>query len=462
MKDMRSRWNLVVVLLVSALCWGSAVHAAPLGLEQTVLTPPSSTAGESFGWSTSLSADGQTALVGALGQQKAYVWVRNGGSWVLEAELFPTGAQGNQFGFQVALSPDGKVALVTDLNEPCHPPFLLHTCGAVYAFARKNGEWTQEAQILPPYYYDFLVLFGAALALSADGSTALISRPADTSCAAQHCRGEVYAYSRSADGTWSPAGIFGSSDPLTRWLGGALALSYDGNTAIAGAQSTDCPGVGRDCGAAYVFIRSGGTWTEQAKLSSSTPQREYFGRSVGLSADGTVALIGAADASILTATQLGAVYAFAGGGSSWSELQKIEGGPSRLGFGTALALSGNGRAALVGALPACGLIANCKEGVHRIEIQGSAWSSPQELLSSPPGDLSRNGLALSNDGSTGLVGAPGTDCSAGMSCGSVYVLSLLPALAPGIPTASSLGLALLALLLAMSGAWRLARQRQTP
>lgn len=460
MKSMRSRWNLFTVLPALAFCLAFCLE--PAVCAQTVLTAPSPAAAESFGFSTSVSADGQTALVGALGRQKAYVWVRNGGNWVLEDELFPTGAQGDQFGFNVALSADGNVALVTDLNEPCHPVFLLHSCGAVYAFARKNGGWTQEAQIFPPYYYDFLVLFGADLALSADGSTALISRPADTSCPAQHCRGEVYAYSRSAGGIWSPAGIFGSSDPLTKWLGGALALSYDGNTAIAGAQSTDCPGVGRDCGAAYVFTRSGGTWTEQAKLSSSTPQREYFGRSVGLSADGTVALVGAADSSILTASQLGAVYVFTGGGSSWTEVQKIEGGPSRLGFGTALALSGNGRSALVGALPSCFAAASCPEGIHRIEIQGSVWSPPQQVLSAPAGDLSRLGLALSSDGSTGLVGAPGTDCAAGMSCGSVYVLSFLTALAPGIPTVSSLGLVLLVLLLAASGAWRLARQRRAP
>ncbi|HEV2851549.1 MAG TPA: FG-GAP repeat protein [Thermoanaerobaculia bacterium] len=378
----------------------------------------------------------------------------------MEAELLPIGAEGNQFGGWVALSSDGRVALVTDLDESCHPPFLLQKCGAVYAFARTNGVWTQEAKILPPYFSDFVSAFGVALALSADGSTAVVGRPSDTVCFPEPCRGEVFVYSRNA-GTWSLTDVLKSSDTLTRSLGSAVALSQDGNTVLAGAPSTDCPGIGRDCGAAYVFVRGGATWTEQAKLSASTPQRDYFGRAVGLSADGTVALIGAADASTLGGNQLGSVYAFIRGGSSWTESQKIVGGPSRPGFGVSLALSGNGRAALIGALPAsCANIAGC-DRVHRIEIQGSAWSTPQELLSFAPGDLSRYGLALSSNGSTGLVGAPGTDCPAGMSCGVVHVLGFLPTLEPGIPTASHLGLVLLALLLAASGARLLARRRRS-
>lgn len=458
MKGMRSRWNLVLVLVVPALFLGATLRAEPLGFEQTLLSPPSPGNRALFGQSTSLSADGQTALVGAPGEEKAYVWVRNGGSWVLEAELLPTGAQGTQFGVQVALSPDGRVALVTDIDEPCHPFFFLHSCGAVYAFARKNGGWTQEAQILPPYYFDFFVIFGAALALSGDGSTAVIGRPTETSCPAPQCRGEAFIYSRSAEGVWSLADTLTSSDPLARKLGWAVALSLDGNTLLAGAPSSDCPGVGRDCGAVYAYVRSGGTWTEQAKLTASTPQKDNFGLSVDLSGDGTAALIGATDAVILGGTQFGSVYAFVRGGDSWTELQKI-GGPA--GFGGTLALSGNGRAALIGTLPAsCGIGESC-ERVYRTEIQGSAWAPPQELLSFARGDLSRFGLALSNDGSTGLVGAPGTDCSAGMSCGAAYVLSFLPALAPGIPTVSSLGLALLVLLLAASGAWMLTRSRRS-
>lgn len=458
MASMRSRWNLAVVLLVSALCLGSALRAEPLGFEQTVLTPPSSPGFEAFGQATSLSSDGQTALVGAPGQKKAYVWVRSGGSWVLEAELFPTGAQGTQFGVQVALSPDGMVALVTDIDEPCHPFFFLHSCGAVYAFARKNGGWVQEAQILPPYHFDFFVVFGSALALSGDGSTAAIGRRTETSCPAPQCRGEVFIYSRSAEGVWSLEDDLTSPDPLTRQLGATVALSHDGNTLLAGAPSSDCPGVGRDCGAVHVYIRSGGTWTEQARLTASTPQKDNFGLSLDLSGDGTAALIGATDAVITGGTQFGSVYAFVRGGSSWTELQKI-GGPA--GFGGTLVLSGNGRAALIGTLPAsCGASPGCQR-VHRTEIQGGAWSPPQELLSFGPGDLRRYGLALSNDGSTGLVGVPGADCAAGMSCGAVYVLSFLPAAAPGIPAVSHLGLTLLALLLAASGAGVIARRRRS-
>ncbi|EPY00121.1 FG-GAP repeat protein, partial [Magnetospirillum fulvum] len=80
--------------------------------------------------------------------------------------------------------------------------------------------------------------------------------------------GALYVFTRSG-GTWTQASKLTASDKAAGDnFGSSVSLSSDGNTAVVGASGAD-PGGISNAGAAYVFTRSGGTWTQQAKLTAS-------------------------------------------------------------------------------------------------------------------------------------------------------------------------------------------------
>ncbi len=121
--------------------------------------------------------------------------------------------------------------------------------------------------------------FGASVALSADGSTALIGAPSD-----DFGVGAAWVFTRTGS-TWSQQGnkLTGAEERGDGEFGTAVALSADGNTALIGGIGDD-----KDTGAVWVFTRSGSTWSQQGeKLVGSSPEEEgRFGQSVALSGEG--------------------------------------------------------------------------------------------------------------------------------------------------------------------------------
>ena len=131
--------------------------------------------GDAFGIAVSLSADGNTALVGAYFRNNqagaAYVFARSGTTWGQQQELTAAdGAPGDAFGVAVALSADGNTALVGAECDNC--------TGAAYVFARTGATWTQQAE-LTAADDNTSDLFGRLAALSTDGDTALIGADGD-------------------------------------------------------------------------------------------------------------------------------------------------------------------------------------------------------------------------------------------------------------------------------------------
>jgi hypothetical protein len=456
---MQFRWKIVSrpcqsIAAVLLAVFGVAAGAQAQAVSSTVIQVPGSSL---FGRAISLSADGQTALVGSLNQGRAYIFVRDGGAWVEEARLPAPGPGGEGFGRVVALSADGLVALVANPEELACPN-SLYPCGAVYIYVRTGGTWTQQVRLVPPHFFDFEFNFGTALALSADGSTVLVGRPADD-CVRQLCRGVVFAYERQA-GTWNLVDTLLASNPSVESFGMDISMSPDASTVLIGAPSTNCA-AGNDCGEAYVFTRGGGAWSEQARLTALDPgPGALFGSSVGLAADGLTALIKSPQTGQSPGTSPGSVYAFARSGGTWIETQKITGGFSGVEFGRSLDLAPDGQSALVGAFRTdCAAGANCG-AVYRLARKGGVWGSPLSLTSFPAGALGGYAVALSEDGAVGLVGAPGTSCGDLPGCGAVYVFEgLLGALE--VPTLGEAGLVLLALLLA-AGGWVALRRRPRP
>jgi len=137
-------------------------------------------------------------------------------------------------------------------------------------------------------------------------------------------------------------------------FGDSVSLSADGNTALIGAPGPDISGKYNQ-GAAYVFVRNGGAWSQQIKLTAGDPATdELFGHAVSLGADGNTALIGASDATVDGKPGQGVAYVFIRKGlspPSWSQQNKLvaSDGAAFAGFGGSVALNAEGNTALIAA-----------------------------------------------------------------------------------------------------------------
>ncbi len=322
------------------------------------------------------------------------------------------------FGHSVALSADGNTAIVgapTDHAED----------GAAWVFTRPDGVWSQQAVELSGGDAESGIgRFGAAVALSADGDTALVGAPGNH---AHH--GAAWVFGRSGS-SWTQPGGEVTGGPEVQGAGGfgcSVALSADGETALIGAR-LDATG-----GAAWVFTREGSTWEQQGrKLTGGGELGEgRFGDSVALSAFGNTALIGGPT----DAEGVGAAWVFTRGPDTIWEQQgsKLTGGDV-LGegrFGSSVALSGDGELALIGAPR------DAQAGAVRLFARsGTTWTQQGSKLESPsePTVKDRFGasVALSSAGASALVGAPATRQSSGAVW--AYGNPTLPA-----PTVSNVG-----------------------
>lgn len=156
--------------------------------------------------------------------------------------------------------------------------------------------------------------FGSAVALSVDGHTVLIgAHDQSDSGTSTRANGAAYVYAWSGTSFIQQAKLLASDPMQDANFGSSVALSTDGNTAIVGAANHTEGGL-KSSGTAYVYARSGTTWTEQKKLlASDKASMEWFGFRVALTPDGHTAFITALEDSDPTgmATRAnGAVYIF--------------------------------------------------------------------------------------------------------------------------------------------------------
>jgi hypothetical protein len=225
---------------------------------------------------TSLSQDGNTAIVGGPGDSNngaAWVYTRSPSGWSQQGAKL-TGDAGSLFGGSVALSADGNIALVGE-------PDYNSQSGAVAVFGRSGGVWTLQNALIGNGA-GAAAQQGAAVALSADGRTALVGGLA---------AGAAWVFIRTGANSWFQQGdkLVGSGAIGLPEQGFSVALSADGNTAIVGGPQDNSL-----IGAAWVFTRSGAAWTQLgAKLvgaGNSGGARE--GHAVALSGDGQTAILG--------------------------------------------------------------------------------------------------------------------------------------------------------------------------
>ena len=214
-----------------------------------------------FGTSVALSANGDTALVGgsddadSLGA--AWVFFRSGTSWLKQSKLVSAGAEGQpSIGYSVALSADGSTALLGGPGD-------ADLRGAAWVFTRSNGDWSQEGDKLEVPAATGESAVGYAVSLSADGSTALLGGPYDNALV-----GGAWVFTRAGE-TWSQQGgeLTGSGETGQGFFGVSVSLAGDGGTALIGADADD------SAGAVFTFARSAAPGASRARRSPATAQR---------------------------------------------------------------------------------------------------------------------------------------------------------------------------------------------
>jgi hypothetical protein len=403
----RSLSAAAAVLLVGLALTPTARSTGPALTQQGAKLQGAEAIGKAeAGLSVALSADGNTALVGAPGDNgfkgAAFVFTRAGGTWSQQGpKLLGGGGEGNsRFGTSVALSADGNTALIGGIGDAGGD-------GAVWAFTRSGSTWSQQGTKLTAAGEAEGGELGTSASLSADGNTALVGSYRGTGS------GASWVFVRS-EGSWTQqAGpLIGGGE-----LGKGVALSADGDTALIGA-----PLFASEKGSANVYTRSGASWGKQGSSFSvyctascggsegtGAVGAAELGSGVALSADGDTALIGGRT----DASSEGAAWVFVRSGEAWSQqgtkLAVAERPDGEL--GESVALSADGNTALLGAFADRG-----KQGSAFVFARAAgAWSQREELTGSEGLGQSLFGasVALSAEATTALVGGPGDGAEVG-------------------------------------------------
>jgi hypothetical protein len=326
--------------------------------------------------------------------------------------------------------------------------------GAVYVFVRSGTTWTQQAY-LKASNADVLDTFGAAVAIDLDTvvvgamgedslATGVNPGPAAEADDGAEEAGAVYVFVRSGT-TWTQQAYVKASntDSMDRF-GSSVAIQ--GDTMVVGAVFEDSAATGanpgaaaedddgaENAGAAYVFVRSGGVWAQQAYLkASNTGAGDGFGASVALSGDtlvagahgedgnGTGPNPGPAAEADDSSDGAGAAYVFVRSGTTWAQQAYLKASNTGAGdfFGVAVAASGDTivvgapgeRSGFSGVEPGPAAEADDSlpsSGAAYVFVRsGTTWSQDAYVKASNPGTSNQFGYAVALEGELIVVGSP--------------------------------------------------------
>jgi FG-GAP repeat len=328
------------------------------------------------------SADNSSMSAGA-----AYVFVRSGASWRQQAYLKASNAQaGDRFGYSVAISGDTIVvgAQAEDSSQTtitngsaASADNSAGSSGAAYVFVRNGSNWSEQAY-LKAGNADAEDAFGTSVAVNGDtivvgapreasNQTAITNGGAGSADNSLAQAGAAYVFVRSGT-SWSQQAYLKASNTKAEAVFG-VSVAISGDTIVVGApdeassQTTVSNGSGASAdssapfaGAAYVFVRGGNNWSQQAYLKAPNTRTPLaFGKSVAIS--GNTIVVGGSDESSsqssvtngssaspdTSAANAGAAYVFVRSGTSWSPQAYLKAANAEANdfFGTSVAISGD-------------------------------------------------------------------------------------------------------------------------
>ena len=297
------------------------------------------------GYSVSISADGNTAIVGGDGDNSgigaAWVYTRTAGVWIQQGnKLVGTGAvygsSGSQQGSTVSISEDGNTAIVGGVQDNSN-------VGAAWIYTRTAGVWTQQGNKLVgtgAVQGTMGSRQGSSVSISADGNTAIVGGNFDNSDI-----GAAWVYTRTA-GIWTQQGnkLVGTGATEYPYQGSSVSISADGNTAIVGGY-----GDNSNIGAAWIYTRTAGVWAQQGNKLVGTGATVYSGQgsSVSISADGNTAIVGGDGDN----SGIGATWVYTRTAGVWTQQENKLVGTGATGAsmqGYSISISADGITAIIG------------------------------------------------------------------------------------------------------------------
>ncbi len=400
--------------LVIEVADGGAVYPLtidPLLSQQQKLTASDGAALDHFAFSVAISGD--TVVVGAEfddgGEGSAYIFVRSGTTWTQQAKLTASHqAASDLFGYSVGISGDTVVvgANFDDVGANADQ-------GSAYVFMRSGTTWTQQQKLTASDGAAF-DLFGFSVAIS--GDTVMVGALGDD-VGSNNSQGSAYVFVRSGV-SWTQQAQLTASDGATNDEFG-VSVGISGDTVVVGALADDV-GANAEQGSAYVFVRSGTTWTQQAQLTASDGAAlDDFGVSVAVSGDTVV--VGADDDEVGANARQGSAYVFVRSGTTWTQQQKLTAsdGAAFDHFGFSVAISGD--TVVVGAYVG-NVGANTDQGSAYVFVRsGTTWTQQAQLTASDGAASDHFGVSIAISGDTVVVGADDDDVGANGEQGSAYV-----------------------------------------
>ena len=294
-----------------------------------------------FGFAVSISGrpgrrSADYAIIGAPGDDgaaenagAAYIYAFNGHDWKQEVKLTAADAgQGDAFGYVVSV--DGTTAVVGAPKDDD----AGSNSGAAFVFVRDANGWKQHAKLIPR---DLAKLDSFGDAVDIQASTVIVGAPGHTPGGVRFA-GAVFVFVRDGD-TWRQQTKLTADDAAAGDRFG-VSVGIEGDTIIVGSLQNDADGI-KDAGAAYIFLRDGNTWKQQAKLIAPKKRKgDHFG--AGVATTRKIAIVGTPlrEEGGLSA---GAAYSFVNVDGVWNNAATVvpDDAEPNLFFGSTVAISGD-------------------------------------------------------------------------------------------------------------------------
>ncbi|MET2949354.1 hypothetical protein ABXV18_14690 [Vibrio owensii] len=377
--------------------------------EVAYLKAPNADDKDEFGYAIALSGDGNTLAVSTINEASSatgidsnqldnlapasgavYLYVNSGSSWQSQAYIKSSNSNlVDSFGFSVSLDSDGTTLLVGAPGESSSAQSINgdetdntgSLSGAAYVFELQNNQWAQTAY-LKSTNSDKLDSFGYDVALSEDGLTAVVGSPGEDSNAtsvngnemdnSSDNSGAAYVFVHNGT-TWAQDSYLKASNSDSEdQFGHSVDVNSDGIVIAIGAfnEASDSEINGNEsddsasgAGAAYLFYKSQAGWQQEDYIKAvNSDASDRFGSDVQLSSNGKALVVGSpnessssqgldGDVQLNDASTAGAVYLFTDVEGTWQQTEYIKSRNTDAGdgFGSAIAISGDGNTLIVGA-----------------------------------------------------------------------------------------------------------------
>ncbi len=398
------------------------VEVVVVNKQQIKLVASDGASGDFLGYPLAISGDTvvagayRAAVTGKDATGAAYVFAYDPKktNWVEQAKLTPDdGKAGDWYGYAVGIS--GNTIVVGSSQAPVSDQELA---GAAYVYLRTATNWVQQAKLTASDAVE-LSRFGSAVAI--DGDTIVVGAR-EASVERNELTGAAYVYVRRGAAWVEQAKLAARDGRAEDWFGSAVSIS--GDTIVIGASLADISGI-HDAGGAYVFVRSGTNWLEQAKLSADDrAESDRFGASVSIFADRVVA--GSFLADLGDATDAGAAYVFERRGSLWAQQAKLTARDNVSGdwFGAAVSIFED--SLVVGANQADLLNKSNAGASYVFDWIGSKWVEQVKWTANDGAVDDRFGTSVAVNAEWAVVGSVLADLPGKTNAGAAYLFTRSP------------------------------------